>query len=117
MGAAGLSLSLASGASAATVGPAAHEITLGEEEISDVTLATFYVFDKENPRAHPAYNSSDTEAATAAMAAMAATEAAITAAEAATEAATAAEVVEAVEAAGGGISPLADGVTEGAAFS
>ena len=27
-----------------------HEITLGEEEISDVTLATFYVFDKENPR-------------------------------------------------------------------
>jgi hypothetical protein len=26
-----------------------HEITLGEEEISDVSLATFYVFDKENP--------------------------------------------------------------------
>ena len=50
LGAAGLSLSLASGAPAATVGPAAHEITLGEEEISDVTLATFYVFDKENPR-------------------------------------------------------------------
>ena len=49
LGAAGLSLSLASGASAATVGPAAHEITLGEEEISDVSLATFYVFDKENP--------------------------------------------------------------------
>ena len=47
--AAGLSLSLASGAPAATVGPAAHEITLGEEEISDVSLATFYVFDKENP--------------------------------------------------------------------
>jgi hypothetical protein len=23
-----------------------HEITLGEEEISDVSLATFYVFDK-----------------------------------------------------------------------
>jgi hypothetical protein len=50
LGAAGLSLSLASGAPAATVGPTAHEITLGEEEISDVTLATFYVFDKENPR-------------------------------------------------------------------
>src|SRR6478672_579250 len=50
LGAAGLSLSLASGSPAATVGPAAHEITLGEEEISDVTLATFYVFDKENPR-------------------------------------------------------------------
>jgi hypothetical protein len=50
LGAAGLSLALASGAPAATVGPAAHEITLGEEEISDVSLATFYVFDKENPR-------------------------------------------------------------------
>src|SRR6516165_7484681 len=49
--AAGLSLSLASGAPAATVGPVAgHEITLGEEEISDVSLATFYVFDNENPR-------------------------------------------------------------------
>jgi hypothetical protein len=59
LGAAGLSLSLVSGASAATAGPAAdrptlntgvsQEITLGEEEISDVSLATFYVFDKENP--------------------------------------------------------------------
>jgi hypothetical protein len=27
-----------------------HEIFLGEEEISDVSLATFYVFDKENAR-------------------------------------------------------------------
>jgi hypothetical protein len=26
-----------------------HEITLREEEVSDVSLATFYVFDKENP--------------------------------------------------------------------
>jgi hypothetical protein len=25
-----------------------HEIPLGEEEIADVSLATFYVFDKEN---------------------------------------------------------------------
>ena len=60
LSAAGLSLSLASGAPAATEGPAAdipaqntgvsHGITLGEEEISDVSLATFYVFDKENPR-------------------------------------------------------------------
>jgi hypothetical protein len=60
LGAAGLSLSLASGASAATEVPAAdmsrqntaasHEITFGEEEIADVSLATFYVFDKENPR-------------------------------------------------------------------
>ncbi len=58
LGAAGL-LSLTGGASAATGGPAVdmpttqnsapgHEITLGEEEISDVSLATFYVFDKEN---------------------------------------------------------------------
>src|SRR5215470_3887615 len=59
LGAAGLSLSLTGGASAVTGGPVAdvpmtqsnalgHEITLGEEEISDVSLATFYVFDKEN---------------------------------------------------------------------
>jgi len=53
LGAAGLSLSLVSGAPAATVGPTAHEITFGEEEISDVSLATFYVFDKENPRTSP----------------------------------------------------------------
>ena len=59
LGAAGLSLSLAGGASAATGGPAAemltrntgvsHEIALREEQVSDVSLATFYVFDKENP--------------------------------------------------------------------
>src|SRR5215831_11616700 len=58
LGAAGLSLSLASGASASTSGRAAdvtpqntspnHEIFLGDEEISDVSLSTFYVFDKEN---------------------------------------------------------------------
>jgi hypothetical protein len=57
LGAAGLSLSLAGGASAATGAPVdalthnavvTHEITLGEEEIADVSLATFYVFDKEN---------------------------------------------------------------------
>ena len=58
LGAAGLSLSLASGASASTGGPAAdvipqntspnHELFLGEEEISDVSLSTFYVFDHEN---------------------------------------------------------------------
>jgi hypothetical protein len=54
---AGLSTSLASGASAAIGRPAAdlltpktgmsHEITLCEEEISDVSLRTFYIFDKE----------------------------------------------------------------------
>src|SRR5215469_3492433 len=58
LGVAGVSLSLAGGASAATSGPATdlpsrdtaapHEIALGEEEISDVSLATFYVFDREN---------------------------------------------------------------------
>jgi hypothetical protein len=57
LSAAGLSLSLASGASAAIGKPAAdvltpktemsHEITLCEEEISDVSLATFYIFDNE----------------------------------------------------------------------
>lgn len=57
LGAAGLSLSLASGAALATgkpiadlpVGPTlGHEVTLAEEEVSDVSLATFYVFDKEH---------------------------------------------------------------------
>jgi hypothetical protein len=58
LGAAGLSTALMSGACAVPGGLAAdmptrntrdgHEITFGEEEISDVTLATFYVFDKEN---------------------------------------------------------------------
>jgi len=55
---AGLSLSLASGVSAATGGPASnlltqnvaasHELTLFEEEICDVTLAT--LFDRESGR-------------------------------------------------------------------
>jgi hypothetical protein len=30
-----------------------HEIVLSEEEISDVSLATFYVFDNENGRVPP----------------------------------------------------------------
>jgi hypothetical protein len=57
LGAAGLSLTLASEASLATTAPAldtmtrnagvSHEIILREEEIFDVSLATFYVFDKE----------------------------------------------------------------------
>jgi hypothetical protein len=61
LGAAGLSFSLVGGASAA-VAPVndqpqtpnyspSHQITLGEEEIADVSLATFYVFDKENAAA------------------------------------------------------------------
>ena len=58
LGIVGMSLSLASGASAATGGAegeipsqnnaSGHQITLTEEEVSDVSLATFYVFDKEN---------------------------------------------------------------------
>jgi hypothetical protein len=52
----GVSLTMASGACASTSEASAntpapsqnHEIFLGEEEISDVSLATFYVFDKEN---------------------------------------------------------------------
>jgi hypothetical protein len=57
MGIAGASLALAGGASAAVVpeanGPSwgtgpLHEITLGEEELSDVSLATFFVLDKES---------------------------------------------------------------------
>ena len=57
MGAAGVSLALAGGASAISKARAAdilsrdtaspREITLGEEEIADVSLATFYVLDKE----------------------------------------------------------------------
>jgi hypothetical protein len=53
-----MSLAMASGASASTAGSAVdvplqntashHELFLGEEEISDVSLSTFYVFDKEN---------------------------------------------------------------------
>jgi hypothetical protein len=56
-GVAGVSLAIAGGASAATPVTATdtqsqnasprQEIFLGEEEISDVSLSTFYVFDKE----------------------------------------------------------------------
>src|SRR5436305_5976194 len=57
VGVVGISLSLAGGASAATAVPPADmpsrttappQITLSEEEIADVSLGTFYVFDKEN---------------------------------------------------------------------
>lgn len=58
LGAAGLGLSLAGSASASTL-PAAdisqsidqvanQRFVLGEEEIADVSLATFHLFDKEN---------------------------------------------------------------------
>src|SRR6187399_1898074 len=58
LGAAGLSLSLAGTASAVPGGPAVNlpvsgngdgnQVALSEEEISDISLATFYVFDKES---------------------------------------------------------------------
>jgi hypothetical protein len=58
LGAAGLTFSLSASATASavpttdepqTTAVAPHEaITLSEEEISDISLATFYVFDKEN---------------------------------------------------------------------
>src|ERR1700761_4821831 len=62
LGVAGLfSLAGVGAASASTGAPAAdvplqtitpsHEITLGEEEVSDVSLATFYVIDRENAAA------------------------------------------------------------------
>jgi hypothetical protein len=60
LSAAGLSLSLASGAYGASSVPAtdtlscntavAQEIALGEEAIFDVSLATFHIFDKETTR-------------------------------------------------------------------
>ena len=53
-----MSLSLVGGAPEATAAPTAdsfppqiapgHDIILNEEEVADVSLATFYVFDKEN---------------------------------------------------------------------
>ena len=58
--AAGMSLAMAGGASAAVAptanvpsqGPSLTPITtLGESEVSDVSLATFYVFDKESTAA------------------------------------------------------------------
>jgi hypothetical protein len=56
LGITGASLAAAGAASAATTGQVTdtlntsprHEVLLGEEEISDVSLSTFYVFDKEN---------------------------------------------------------------------
>jgi hypothetical protein len=58
LGAAGLTFSLAGGASASTMPTAdtpqklnftpTQSVLLGEEEIADVSLATFHLFDKEN---------------------------------------------------------------------
>jgi hypothetical protein len=61
LGFAGVSLSMASGACASISEASANapppsqgnELFLGEEELSDVSLATFYVFDKENAGSPP----------------------------------------------------------------
>ena len=63
LGFAGVSLSMANGACASTTAASAntpptsqsqsHEIFLADEEIFDVNLATFYVFDKENTGTPP----------------------------------------------------------------
>ena|SRR5947209_1309919 len=64
LGAAGLSLTLTSAASAGAIGEQtadaltrnasiSHEISLSEEEIADVSLATFYVFDNESAATSP----------------------------------------------------------------
>jgi hypothetical protein len=60
LGAAGLSLALASEASLASTSPpldtmmrnaaVSHEITLCDEEVCDVSLATFHVFDREGAK-------------------------------------------------------------------
>jgi hypothetical protein len=63
IGLAGMSLSMASGACASTGEASAntsppsqkHEIVLGEEEIFDVSLTTFYVVDKENAGRPPRF--------------------------------------------------------------
>jgi hypothetical protein len=56
LGAAGLTFSMIGGAPANDVAQSTnyspnHQLTLGEEEIADVSLATFYVFDKESTAA------------------------------------------------------------------
>ena len=63
LGFAGMSLLMASGACASTSEASAktlppsqkHEILLDEEEISDVSLATFHVFDKEDAGPPPLF--------------------------------------------------------------
>ena len=60
LGAAGLSLALASETSLASTAPAldtmtrnagvSHEVTIREEEVCDISLAAFHVFDKEGAK-------------------------------------------------------------------
>ena len=124
LGAAGLSLSLASGASAIPVGPAG-DITLGEEEISDVSLATFYVFDKENPSTpglqlvrhggcHRGCHGCGHHGCGGCHHGCGGCHHGCGGCHRGCHGCPAATAAEVVEAAGGGISPLADGVTEAA---
>ena len=98
LGFAGVSLSMAGGACASiseamantppTSQSQSHEIFLGEEEISDVSLATFYIFDKENaapPLAQDLRTAAEVAAAVAEVAAAAAEVAAAVAEVAAAE--------------------------------
>ncbi len=99
LGAAGLSLSLVGSATATTGGPATdnqtprnilpnHEIILGEEEISDVSLGTFYFSTtKSLTRSVPISNLPGVAAAVAAVEAAAAEAEGVAAAEAAVVAA------------------------------
>jgi hypothetical protein len=63
LGLAGVSLAVVGAGASASTGASVADmsfpntappqvVTLGDEEISDVSLATFYVFDKENARTH-----------------------------------------------------------------
>jgi hypothetical protein len=49
----GVSVSMVTSTSEASTHAQNHAIFLAEEEISDVSLATFYVFDKEHARPPP----------------------------------------------------------------
>ena len=106
LGAAGL-LALASGASAEAPVDASmpsagvsRQVFLGEEEISDVSLATFYVFDKENASSlSPEFSLPEEVAADAAVAMAAAAAVAVEGVEAAeVSAAAVAEVAESASA-------------------
>ena len=93
-----------------------HEITLSEEEVSDVSLATFYVFEKEIPHwPHTAYNL--LEAGVAAVTAVVVAVTPVVAVVAVTpvvvvEAAEAAEAADALEVAPGVEAAVSGGVAE-----
>src|SRR5262245_49287568 len=97
MGAAGLSLSVATGASAATVGPAAHEIlSMKRKFLTSAWRHSMSSTRKASVHAGPTYSLSDAAATAAATTPAAATEAAGAATEAAEVATGAAEVAAAL---------------------